>query len=307
MQPVTPRIDHILCPTDLSEASTHAIELATTLARWYKGRITAQYVYTPLVTSIPTLPTTTPSASQADIQRAHDQTAASFRKALDEGVKVDVTVDLGRPEIEILERAKSLPADMIVMGTHGASGFERLVLGSVAEKVLRKAPCPVLTVPPRAQSTAVLPFKRVLCAVDFSEASLAGFQLGSSIARQARAELTLVVVLEWPWKEPPAPSLDEMPSDQAAALAEYRRYLESGAIKRLESIVPEAVRTDCSLQIVIRHGKPYVEILGVADEQRVNLIVIGVRGRNPIDLALLGSTANHVVRSATCPVLTLRQ
>jgi nucleotide-binding universal stress UspA family protein len=307
MEPVTPRLDHILCPTDLSEASTHAIELATTLARWYKGRITAQYVYTPMVTPIPTLPTSTPGASQADIQRAYDQTAASFRGAQGEGVQVDVTVDVGRPEVEILERAKALPADVIVMGTHGASGFERLVLGSVAEKVLRKAPCPVLTVPPRAQSTSVLPFKRLLCAVDFSEASLAGFELGCSMAQHSGAGLTLVNVLEWPWKEPPAPSLDALPSEQAAALAEYRRYLESGATRRLEAIIPEAVRIQCSPQIVIRHGKPYVEILRVAEEQRADLIVIGVRGRNPIDIALLGSTTNHVVRSATCPVLTLRQ
>ena len=79
---------------------------------------------------------------------------------------------MGQPAPAILDCAVRLPADLIVMGTHGAGGFERFVLGSVAEKVLRRAACPVLTVPSRAHATSVLPFKRVVCAVDFSDSSL---------------------------------------------------------------------------------------------------------------------------------------
>jgi nucleotide-binding universal stress UspA family protein len=302
-----PTIRRILCPTDLSEASAHAIEQATALARWYKARITAQYVYTPFVAPIPTLPTSVESISQTEIHQAYTETMASFREAVAEGIAVDVTVDVGRPETEILNCAMRLPADLIVMGTHGASGFEHLVLGSVTEKVLRKASCPVLTVPPRAHVTSALPFTRLLCAVDFSEASIAALQLACSIAQQSSVPLTIVNVLEWPWKEPPAPSFEELPSEQAAALAEYRRYLEAGAMKRLDTLVPEDVRARCAPRSVIRHGKPYVEILRLAEEERADLIVVGVHGRKVIDIALLGSTTNQVVRRATCPVLTLRQ
>jgi nucleotide-binding universal stress UspA family protein len=304
-QPARRRIERILCPTDLSDASAHAIEHAVALATQYKARITAQYVYSALVAPIPTITAPVDRISQTEIQQAHEETAGAFRAAASAGVEVAVVVDVGRPEIEILNRAKTLPADLIVMGTHGASGFEHLVLGSVTEKVLRKSPCPVLTVPPHAQSTARLPFRRLLCAIDFSEASVRALDLAGSIARESGAALTLVTVLEWPWNEPPAPSFDDLPQEQAAALAEYRRYLEQGARKRLEQVSTTA-SAGCEVSSIVCHGKPHVEILRTAAEEHADLVVVGVHGRNPFDLALLGSTTNQVIRRATCPVLTLK-
>jgi nucleotide-binding universal stress UspA family protein len=194
-------------------------------------------------------------------------------------------------------------ADIIVMGTHGAGGFEHLLIGSVAEKVLRKAPCAVLTVPPRAHSTSQLPFQRLLCAVDFSEASLAAARFACATGKETGAALTLVHVVEWPWHEPPSPGPQDMPPQQAAALAEYRRYVQSTATTRLAALGRDY---DCVSQPLVVHGKSYVELLRVAEEQRADLIVLGVHGRNPLDMMLLGSTTNHVVRRATCPVLTVR-
>ena len=222
------------------------------------------------------------------------------------GIDVDVAVDIGQPTTEILNRAARWPADLIVMGTHGAGGFEHLVLGSVAERVLRRAACPVLTVPPRAHATSVLPFKRVLCAVDFSDPSLGALKLACSLAQESGAAVTAVHVIEWPWAEPPAPVFAELPPEQAAALAEYRRYLEVSATKRLESLILGAA-AECASGARICHGKPYMEILRVAEEERVDLLVIGVHGRNVVDITLCGSTTNQVVRRATCPVLTLKQ
>ena len=123
------------------------------------------------------------------------------------GVAVDLRVVSGHPLAAILDHAASLPADLIVIGTHGVSGFQHLVLGSVTEKVLRRATCPVLTVPPPAQATSTLPFKRLLCAVDFSEPSLEAVRFAGSLAREAGARLVLMHVLEWPWHEPPPPRL----------------------------------------------------------------------------------------------------
>ena len=142
---------------------------------------------------------------------------------------VDVLFETGQPAPQILDLATSLPADMIVMGTHGASGFEHLVLGSVTEKVLRKARCPVLTVPPRAHATSALPFKQLLCAMDFSESSLAALELALSFAEESGSALTLLHVIEWPWEEPPPPVLQELPPEQATALAEFRRNLTTSA------------------------------------------------------------------------------
>jgi nucleotide-binding universal stress UspA family protein len=238
--------------------------------------------------------------------RVHAETAASFDGANASGIGVDVIVDVGEPAAEILARAAVSQADVIVMGTHGASGFEHLLLGSVTEKVLRRAPCPVLTVPPHTHATSKLPFRRLLCAVDFSESSLRGLDLAGSLAKESDAALTVLHVVEWPWKEPPPPVLDELPPEQATALAEFRRYLEKSATERLRGLTPETVRDHCAIAPRVVHGKSYIEILRVAAEDRADLIVMGVHGRNAADVLLFGSTTNQVVRRATCPVLTLR-
>lgn len=303
---MTPNIKRILCPIDFSDASAHVVDQAVAIAGWYKARILALHVYSPLVAPIPTLPPPVERVPQTEIERLQESTRACFQAASAAGIAVDVAVDIGRPAVEILDRAAKLPADLIVIGTHGASGLEHFLLGSVAEKVIRKAACPVLTVPPRSRTTAALPFERVLCAVDFSDPSLTALQYAVSIANESGAALTLLHVIEWPWVEPPAPAFDELPHEQAAALAEFHRYLEKSAMARLQTLVPEAVQARGAREPAVRHGKPYVEILRVAEEIRADLIVVGVHGRNVVDMALFGSTTNQVVRRATCPVLTLK-
>jgi nucleotide-binding universal stress UspA family protein len=243
----------------------------------------------------------------ATIERLRTQTDACFSEAAPAGVGVDTYVEIGQPARRILDCAATLPADLIVIGTHGATGFEHLLLGSVTEKVLRKAPCPVLTVPPRVQSSAKLPFQRVLCAVDFSDASLTALQYALGIAAEADARLTILHVLEWPWEEPPPPRLEDLPVEQGNALREYRRYCEASASARLGALVPASVRLSRAPVLRLISGKPYVQILQAAAEDESDLIAIGVRGRNPLDTMLFGSTANQIVRRAVCPVLTLRQ
>ena len=296
----------ILCPADFSDASAHAIDQAVVIAGWYKARITALHVFSPVFPAVPGLATSSgESVEETEMERLRRQTAARFGAATAAGIGLDILVDVGQPASRILDRAADLPADLIVMGTHGTSGFEHLVLGSVTEKVLRKAACPVLTVPPRAHATSHLPFTRLLCAVDFSDSSLTALQYAFSLAQESEAALTILHVLEWPWEEPPPPRIEELPFEQGFALAEYRRYCEKSATARLASLVPASAGPSPVARL--RNGKPYVQILHVAAEERSDLIIIGVRGRNPLDVTLFGSTTNQVVRRATCPVLTLRR
>ena len=297
-------INRVLCPIDFSEGSTHALEQAAAVARWYKAQLTALHVYGPRVPA-PALPVDDVPA--LELRRVRDEATAFVESALGVGFALDVIVDIGQPVPSILERVAGLPADLIVMGTHGASGFQRLLLGSVTERILRTAPCPVLTVPPRAHVTSRLPFARVLCAVDFSAWSIAAVELASSLAQQSAAALDLLHVIEWPWEEPPPPVFADLPRQQAAALVEFRRYLTASATSRLESFVPAGTRDRCAVTTRISHGKPYVQILRVAADEDADLIVLGVHGRRPIDLAMFGSTTNQVVRRATGPVVTLRR
>lgn len=300
-------IKRILCPVDFSDASADAIDQAIALAAWCKARITALQVHTPAFVPVPGVPGLEGLEADADLSRVRDETAACFRAATDAGIGVDVVVDVGQPASRILDRAAALSADVIVMGTHGASGFQHLVLGSVTEKVLRKARCAVLTVPLRARATSTLPFTCLLCPVDFSDPSLAALQMARSLASESASALTVLHVIEWPWREPPPPLAAELPPAQADALAEYRRYVEKSAMARLEGLIQEAVADRSAPVPRLSHGKSDVEILRIAAEERADLIVMGVHGRNVLDMTLFGSTTNQVVRQATCPVLTLRQ
>jgi nucleotide-binding universal stress UspA family protein len=303
----TPLFSRILCPIDFSDFSAHVVDQAVTMARWQKARIIALHVYSPSVAPIPTLPPPAERVGQSEIERMRANTRSCFQPATSAGIDVEVLVDIGRPAAEILARAANIPADLIVMGTHGAGGFERFLLGSVAEKVLRRSPCPVLTVPPRAPFAATPAPTHVLCAVDFSDWSLGALRLACSLAHESGARVTAVHVIEWPWQEPPAPIWAELPKEQAAALAEFRRYSEASAKKRLEQILSDVAPEGVTTAAAVHHGKPYVEILRVAGEEHADFIVVGVHGRNVVDMTVFGSTTNQVVRGAACPVLTLRR
>ena len=295
-------IRHILCPVDLSDASSHALEHALAIKRWYGSQLTALHVLGVAVPTPPILFGASAMSAPPIGTVPHAHAAEELRLWLEPrlgGSAVDMVVDEGNPAARILDHAASRHCDLIVMGTHGLSGFDRFMIGSVAEKVLRKALCPVLTVPPASQTAAKVPYTRILCAVDFSESSLAALGFALSIAEEADAQLTLLHVCEWP------PEHDL--AVQRYDVSEYGRQVEDEARQRLEALLTEDVREWCKPSAKIARGKPYREILRTSEREGSDLIVIGVRGRNPLDLALFGSTANHVVRRAPCPVLTLKQ
>ncbi len=296
-------IRRILCPIDFSDTSPHALEHAVAIAKWYESRITALHVIHPaFLLEPPILLAEFPkneAPTEADRQSLREQLSAWLESANAAGLKTEMLFDeSGNPASHILECARSLQADLIVMGTHGRGGFERLMLGSVSEKVLRKAACPVLTVPPPALTAAKLPYTRLLCAVDFSESSLAALRFAFSIAEESDAHLTILHVFDWPPDEELLVERFDTP--------EFRRVAEEQARGRLEALVTDDVRTWCTPATKVSYGKPYREILESAEREGADLIVIGVRGRNPLDLMLFGSTTNQVVRRAPCPVLTLK-
>jgi nucleotide-binding universal stress UspA family protein len=297
-------IQRVLCAVDLSDASADAVAQSIALAGWCHARISALHVCEPVFVPVPGLPPPDERIGDQERALARECVAALFARAA--GVTVDVLIDTGSPASCILDRADALAADVIVMATHGASGFQHLLLGSVTEKVLRRARCGVLTVPPLARAPSLRPFARILCAVDFADPSLFALEAAASLARASSAGLTLVHVVEWPWHEPPAPSADDVPQPQAAALAEFRRYIEASATRRLEKLGAD-LALDPAPVLSIVHGKPYVEILRVAADSAADLIVMGVHGRNVVDMTLFGSTTNQLVRQARCPVLTFRQ
>jgi nucleotide-binding universal stress UspA family protein len=291
----------ILCPVDFSDASRHALDHATAMAGWYGAHVTGLHVLQrPFVFEPPML--FAERGGVKDLPANREMVWLRLNEwmtpALKAGVPWDVRIDEGVPADCVLQYARFLPADLIVIGTHGRRGFEHLVLGSVAEKVLRNAGCPVLTVPPRASSASKLPFKRILCPVDFSSPSLEALRTALSLAEEADAELTVLNVVDWPDDDSFLVETFDSP--------EMRRQLELQTAQRVDALIPDDARVWSRPAAKVAIGKAYQEIVGAANAMPADLIVIGVHGRSALDLTLFGSTTNQVVRRAPCPVLTIR-
>jgi nucleotide-binding universal stress UspA family protein len=296
-------IKRILCPVDFSEFSRHAVDHAVALARSYGATVTALHV-------IPSLPMLIPTGGDglyppiAFTPDDLEQFRTELRSFVADGsaaVRMDTVVEQGAPAQEILRHAAALPADVIVMGTHGRSGFERLLVGSVTERVLLKARCPVLTVPrhaPDAVPAGPVLFARILCAVDFSPSSDKALEYAGSLASQAHGHLTVMHVIE------PVPMTEPVMMGGSGTQEFDRVALDVGRTI-LHEAVGDGVRASCTVTELVSRGKPYREILRVAEEEKAELIVIGAHG-GAVGLGSFGSTTNHVVRRATCPVFTLR-
>jgi nucleotide-binding universal stress UspA family protein len=224
-----------------------------------------------------------------------------FAEGCADGVAIEFLTREGAAWREVVAAAEEWPADLIVMGTHGRGGFERFILGSVAEKVLRSSPCPVLTVCHEEGRTWAAPgiVGHVLCATDLSRGSATTVRYALSLAAEYQARVTLLHVIE-------GFELEEGPAYLARPrVEELRGQAESAARRELRKAVPADVREWCDVSEAVAFGKVADQAVRVAIERRADLIVLGSRHPSPLERAVFGSTASEVVRRATCPVLSV--
>jgi nucleotide-binding universal stress UspA family protein len=294
----------ILCPTDLSEASVRSMAYAAAFARWYKARLTVMHVV-PTFEPITVGPGALNGPLELVLPMSREEVLGEMRRITDNAGMASIHAVLaaheGDPARNIVGQAAAIHADLVVMGTHGRSGFERLLIGSVAEKVLRKAPCPVLLVPPHLTANAgpEVSFKHILCAMDFSPSALQAFGFALDLARQSGGVLTVLHALEG--------LADEEPREYTHFnVPEYRQRLIDDARQRLQTLVADESRRRSSVDDRVVLGRAHREILRAAADSGTDLIVMGAQGRGGLGLALFGSTTQQVVRAATCPVLTVR-
>lgn len=297
----TIELRRILCPTDFSQFADRALALAIPVARWFHAAITVLHVRPPAQ------PLVTPGGAVVHRLAGHRASSSSpdacmqafARPAHKAGVPVETLVRDGDVSREILACATRLACDLLVMGTHGRAGFERWVLGSVAEKVLRKSACPVLTVG-TGTAAGAHSWDPILCAVDFSPSSRTALDYALALTQAAQVRLEVLHVVESmpPFQPHAHPEID---------IAAYRRWLIEEAYRALHELIPDEARERIEVGENVTFGKAYTEILRVARDAESGLVVLGVRGRGAVDLALFGSTTNQVVRAAACPVLSVRE
>jgi nucleotide-binding universal stress UspA family protein len=290
------KVKNILFLTDFSKASEVALPFAITCGRGYGAKVHALHILmpAPYVCTTPGLTVAAIEAeeenAQVEMQRVESQLA---------GLQHETVVARGFEVWPAVQQAiQDDDVDLIVLGTHGRTGAEKLLLGSVAEEIFRRSPVPVLTIGPGVRSSAHngARFHRVLFATDFTPESLAGAPYAVSLAQQNESHLLLVTVMRKPEK------IDE---------SEGRIFELSvaEAIHRLYEIVPENAELDFPPQVSVEYGEPAERIVEVANQRGVDLIVLGVRdagGRLGAATHLERATAHKVVAHAACPVLTVR-
>jgi nucleotide-binding universal stress UspA family protein len=303
-------IRRILCPVDFSDYSRRALDHAVAIARWYGSTVTVLHVFSPVpVTAFGPSPGVFEPIVLApvDLDELLAHTRAFAQTERDAGVRIEAVVRQGNAAAEIVDQAARTAADLLVIGTHGRSGFERLLLGSVTEKVLRKAGCPVMTVPkglPEAGTVPSVLYKRILCPVDFSESSMHALAYAMSMAKEADAQLTVLHVVAHEFEN--TADIAAVSYDAGMSLGDFLEEREGALRRRLQEAVAGSSEFRGASPL-LAHGKPWREILRVASEHQTDLIAMGVQGRGAADLWFFGSTTQHVVRAASCPVLTLRR
>ena len=301
LAPSVTRLKRILVTTDFSEPSRQALPLATEFARQFGATLTLVHVF----------PTAMPAElshlgvviEQKRMAAEAGERLASFRaRELPANLRVETVLLGGGPAHAITRFAKESEIDLILTATHGHTGLKHFWLGSTAERIVQHAPCPVLVmreqpVPVRFPGDVLCRFHRILVPTDFSEASRQAVRYATAFAQPCGSEVTLVHVIE------PAP----YPEFGYAHIPAKEAGLKRAASEKLDAESQELARAGVKASAVIRTGSAFHEIAEQAREQTNDLIVIATHGRGAIAHALLGSTAERVVRHAPCPVLVVRE
>lgn len=290
------RIERILCPVDFSESSIRAYDYAQSLASHYQAKLFLQHVvdlvlpsydyYAPAVYFVEIFQKIRDDARERlqDLAKSHTRS----------GVQPECVVHDGPVTDSILSFAEAQKVNLIVMGTHGLKGVERVILGSVTEKVLRKACCPVLVIRKPAHDVVStgsaqdpIQLRKIVFCTDFSDHSQRALEYALSAAAEYDAELTLLHV-----------------SDDIGSSAFIEGAVATATKELDELIPPEGIKAG-KIKTMVRIGRPYEQIILFALEIQADLVIMAVHGRNALDLAVFGSTTYRVIQLGPCPVLAV--
>ncbi len=264
-------IKNILVATDFSSCSQTALEYAAMLARQQQGRILLAHV----VYAGPVVPfEEAPPAGFPDVGSARREMEAVMAAPRFSGIEHELLFPRGDICGALEEIVRERGVDLLVAGTHGREGVRKLLVGSVAEKMLRCAPCPVLIVGPRVEAREQAKLRRILVPTDFTPACDHALRLARQLARAENASLTLLHVRGDGGEE---------------------------ALVKLRAGAPAGVET------IVESGEAGDAIVRVARQQQANLVVMGLHRRSPFLAAHFSSTtAHHVITHASCPVLAVK-
>ncbi len=292
-------IRKVLFPTDFSRAANTALPHALKIAQKYEADINILHVATPY-SDDPSAPEYQ-QLDEGNFRGYIEKSLGEISQATEASQKV--TTEVVRevaPARGILDFIEEKGIDLTVMGTHGHSALAQFFVGSVAERVVRHASCPVLTVAQDRKEYRNNPdYQEILVAFDFSEHSKKAARKARAMAARYSAHLQVLYVVEQEvhpafylkWRESMARELPQIAEE---------------AKESLRSTLGEEGLRDLDVHVEIGDGKAHAEISKFARANQVDLIVMGTHGLSGLDRMLLGSTTERLVRTASCPVLTFK-
>jgi nucleotide-binding universal stress UspA family protein len=275
---------NILFLTDFTEASETALAYAMGLARHFGAEIYPAHACDPVIL-----------AETAAPEILDEVEENSQKRLLNLARDNKIT---GKPLFARGPVASAVPAwinehgiDLVVMGTHGRRGLKHFLMGSVAEAIFRNVTCPVLTVGPHVDLKPFHDFKaeKILFPTDLGEHAEFATQYALSVAQDNHAQITFMHVV----------TLDE-------AFQQDRTQLVKESEKKLKTLVPEDAKQWCEPELVIEVGDPLKELLGWAETERPDLIVLGLPAGKKFNGGFRSSVTYNLVAQAPCPVLTVR-
>ncbi len=282
---------NILFATDFSPASGRALEYAASLARRYGSAI-----YLTHIISLDGYPLMAPELAVSSAQKLHVEAEEKLRELLKSGLLIALpfkaVIQEGNLWPSLEEVIKKYEIDLLVVGTRGAGAVRKVLIGSGAEEIFRKAKVPVLTVGP---STAIDPqyeveFKNILFATDFGKSAEREAEYALSLAQEHCSRLRLVHVFPHP----------EAYGESVLALE------KQNSMAQLKELVPPETDLHCKLDFEVPVGEPVEQILRIAKETNADLIVMGAKARKSLAGNIPYTKAYRVVCETKCPVLTVR-
>jgi nucleotide-binding universal stress UspA family protein len=282
---------NILLATDFSPASKKALEYAASLARRYGSAIYLTHVITR-----DGYPLASPEYSAFSLEKMYAETKEGFREILKSKQMIDlpykILIQEGNlwPSIEAL--IKTYNIDLLVVGTRGVGAVKKVLIGSGAEEMFRKARVPVLTVGPSAAKEPLyeMEFKNILIATDFGRGAKREAEYGVSLAQEHCSRLRLLHVLSHP----------EVYGENVLAVK------KENSVVQLRELVATGADLHCKLDFEVAVGEPVHQILRIAEETKADLIIMGAKARNSLAGNVPHTMAYRIVCGARCPVLTVR-
>jgi nucleotide-binding universal stress UspA family protein len=293
---------HLLVTTDYSSSAEPALRAAAELARRMSARVT--------VLNVVDLGALGDSQSLREslLRLEHEFRAeatprleALCRKVF-EGVPFEVAVIEGMgASVATARYVREHSVDLVVIATHGLTGFKRFVLGSVSERVVQGSPCDVLVVPSNLGSKGpiVMPIQRILVPTDFSPSASQAIERAVDLAKLTNAEIHLLHAYEIPVGV-------GVPGVPLAIPPEFFDQVRDASQHQLDEVAKRVAARGLKVQSHLTCDTPARAILDASEQIHVDLIVMGTRGRTGMKHVLLGSVAERTVRLSTCPVVTVK-